>query len=101
MSFVVWAAFAIAGLVAFPIVAHLLRRGRANEREFPGAALVPPLTSTARERSRLEDYPLLALRSLLILGLAMLGAMPLVRCDRLSLDRTSGASVAIALVVDD
>ncbi|HEX4335544.1 MAG TPA: VWA domain-containing protein [Polyangiaceae bacterium] len=101
MSFVVWAALAIAGLVVGPIVAHLLHLGRAREREFPPAALVPHHRSTARERSRLEDFPLLVLRSALIVGLAMLGAMPLVRCDRLALGRTSGASVALALVLDD
>ncbi len=101
MSFVVWAALAIAGLVIGPIVAHLLHLGRAREREFPPAALVPHHRSTARERSRLEDFPLLALRSALIIGLALLGAMPLVRCDRLALGRTSGASVAFALVLDD
>jgi Mg-chelatase subunit ChlD len=101
MSFVVWAALAIAGLVVGPIVAHLLRRGRAREREFPAAALVPPLTSTARQRSRLEDWPLLVVRSALIVGLAVLGATPLVRCDRLSLARDAGASVAMAIVLDD
>ncbi len=101
MTFVVWAALAIAGFVVGPVVAHLLRRGRATEREFPAAALVPSMTSTARQRSRLEDWPLLVIRSAMIVGLAVLGAMPLVRCDRLSLARASGASVALALVVDD
>jgi hypothetical protein len=101
VSFVVWAALAIAGLVVGPIVAHLLHLGRAKEHEFPGTAFVPRHRSTARERSRLEDFPLLILRSALIIGLALLGAMPLVRCDRLALGRTSGASVAFALVLDD
>jgi hypothetical protein len=101
MSFVFWAALAVAGFVVGPIVAHLLRRGRAREREFPAAALVPPLTSTARQRSRLEDYPLLVLRAAMIVGLAVLGATPLVRCQRLSLERNQGASVAMAFVLDD
>jgi hypothetical protein len=101
LSFVFWAALGIVGLVVGPVVAHLLHRGRAREREFPPAALVPQHRSTARERSRLEDYPLLALRSLLIIGLALLGATPLVKCDRLAIGRSSGASVAFALVLDD
>jgi hypothetical protein len=101
VSFVFWAALAITGLVVGPIIAHMLRRGRANEREFPAAALVPPRTSTARQRSRLEDWPLLALRALLVVGLSVLGAAPLVRCERLSLSRTAGASVAFAIVLDD
>ncbi len=101
MTFLVAAALAIGLLVAIPIAAHLLRRGRANEREFPPAALVPAQPPVARQRSRLEDRALLALRALMILGLAVLGAAPLVRCSRLSLSRPSGASVALALVIDD
>jgi von Willebrand factor type A domain/Aerotolerance regulator N-terminal len=101
VSFVFWAALGIVGLVVGPILAHLLRRGRAKEQEFPPAALVPALTSTARQRSHLEDYPLLALRAAMIIGLAVLGATPLVRCEKLSLTREHGASVALAIVLDD
>lgn len=101
MSFVFWAALGLAALVAGPVVAHLLRRGRAEEREFPAASLVPALRSTARQRSRLEDWTLLVVRSAIIVGLAVLGATPLVRCERLSLSRASGGSVALALVLDD
>src|SRR5262249_21689555 len=42
-----------------------------------------------------------AIRASLILSLALLGATPLVRCSRLSLARPTGASVALALVIDD
>jgi hypothetical protein len=101
MSFVVAAALAIAALMAAPIVAHLLRRGRARERDFPPAALVPIAPPVARQRSRVEDRALLAVRALLIVALALIGATPLVRCSRLSLAREAGASVALALVVDD
>jgi hypothetical protein len=44
---------------------------------------------------------LLSLRALMVLGLAVLGAMPFARCSRLSLTREQGASVALALVIDD
>lgn len=101
MTFVFWAALGLVGLVAGPVIAHLLRRGRAEEREFPAASLVPALRSTARQRSRLEDWTLLIVRSAIIVGLAVLGATPLVRCERLSLARTSGGSVALAVVLDD
>ena len=36
-----------------------------------------------------------------MIGLAVLGATPFVRCSRLALQRAGGASVAIALVIDD
>ena len=101
MSFVVLAALAIALLVGAPFVAHLLRRGRAREQDFPPAALVPSVPPVARQRSRLEDRLLLAVRAALIVALALLGATPLIRCSRLSLARSSGASVAIVIVLDD
>ena len=101
MSFLVAAALGVGLFVAIPIAAHLLRRGRARERPFPPAALVPAARSVARERATLEDRLLLAIRGLLILILAVIGATPFVRCSRLSLSRSSGASVAFALVIDD
>jgi hypothetical protein len=101
LSFVTLLALGLSLLVAIPTLAHLLRRGRAKEQPFPPAALVPEAKATTRERSRLEDRGLLLLRALMILSLAVLGAGPLVRCSRVALGRTGGASVAIALVVDD
>ncbi len=101
MSFLVIAALAVGLLIAVPIAAHLLRRGRAEEQEFPPAALVPSKQTVARQRSRLEDRALLGLRASIILALAALGATPLVQCSRLSLARQAGASVGMALVLDD
>src|SRR5690606_34662892 len=54
-----------------------------------------------KERHRLDDRALFAVRLLSILALAVLGAAPFVTCAGLSLSRTSGASVAFALVLDD
>lgn len=101
MSFAVALALAVGVLVAAPFVAHLLRRSRAEEREFPPAHLVPVAEPVARQRSRLEDRLLLAVRAAMILALAVLGATPLVRCSRLSIARQSGGSVALAVIVDD
>jgi len=101
VSFVTLLALGLSLLVAAPTLAHLLRRGRASEQAFPPAALVPVTRATARERSRLEDRGLLLLRALMILCLAALGAGPLVRCSRVALGRSGGASVAIAIIVDD
>jgi von Willebrand factor type A domain/Aerotolerance regulator N-terminal len=101
VSFLVAAALGVGLLIAAPIAAHLLRRGKARERAFAPTALVPAARSVARERATLEDRALLSLRALLILCLAVIGATPLVRCSRLSLNRSAGASVAFALVLDD
>lgn len=101
MSFLIAAALALGVFVAAPVAAHLLRRGRAEEQEFPPAHLVPVAYRSARKKSRLEDRWLLLVRALLVFALAIVGAVPFVRCSRLALDRDAGASVALALVIDD
>src|SRR5262249_28630660 len=83
------------------VLAHLLRRRQAEERPFPPARLVPPTQPAARRRSLLEDRALFAVRALAVIGLAVLGATPFIHCSRLSITRRSGASVALALVIDD
>ncbi|MEP7126328.1 MAG: BatA and WFA domain-containing protein [Byssovorax sp.] len=101
MSFLTLGGLLIALLVAAPIAAHLLRRKQAEEQLFPPARLVPPTQPSARKRSLLEDRALFSVRALAVLGLAILGATPFVRCSRLSLTRNHGASVALAFVIDD
>jgi von Willebrand factor type A domain/Aerotolerance regulator N-terminal len=101
MSFLSIGGLLIALLVVAPIAAHLLRRRQAEEQLFPAARLVPPTPPTARKRSLLEDRALFSVRALAVLGLAILGATPFVRCSRLSLTRSNGASVALAIVLDD
>jgi hypothetical protein len=101
MSFLVPLGLLVGLAVALPLVAHLLRRRKPLERAFPPARLVPTAPPVARRRAHLEDRFLLALRALAVAALALLAASPLVRCSRLSLDRRGGASVALALVIDD
>jgi len=100
VSFLTVLALGIAVLVVAPYLAHRLRRRRADERPFAPARLVPPTPPKARRRSRLEDRTLFAIRAASIVALALLGASPLVRCSRLALSR-GGASVAVAIVLDD
>lgn len=87
--------------MAAPLIAHLLRRGRAPERAFPATALVPTARALSQKRTRLQDRALFALRAAMIGLCALLGATPLVQCSRLSLTRDSGASVVLAVVIDD
>jgi hypothetical protein len=101
VSFVTAIGLAVAVLVAFPYMAHRLRRRRAEERPFAGAHLVPAAPPRARRRSQLEDRALFALRAASVVALAGLAASPLVRCSRLSLHREGGASIAMAIVLDD
>jgi hypothetical protein len=101
MSFVYAAALGVAFLVVAPFVAHLLQRRRADERDFPPARLVPPSQPVARRRRHIDDRALYAVRTLAVLGLALLGAAPFARCSSLALGREAGASVALAIVLDD
>ncbi|MBX3233093.1 MAG: BatA and WFA domain-containing protein [Labilithrix sp.] len=100
MTFVAVLALGIGLFVVAPYLAHRLRRQRADEVPFAPVRLVPPTPPRARRRSRLEDRSLFALRAASIVALALLGASPLVRCSRLALSR-GGASVAVAIVLDD
>ncbi|MGZ3454335.1 MAG: vWA domain-containing protein [Polyangiales bacterium] len=101
MRFLVPLGLLVAALVVGPLVAHLLRRRRPEERPFPAARLVPTAPPVARRRAHLEDRWLLLIRALAVLLLALLAASPLVRCSSLSLDRKGGASIALAIVIDD
>ncbi len=101
MTFLTTVALAVGLLVVAPYLAHRLRRRRAEEQPFPPARLVAPSPPRARRRSRLEDRALYATRTAAIVALAALGATPFVRCSRLSLERSAGASVAMAIVLDD
>jgi hypothetical protein len=101
VTFLSTLALAVALLVVAPYVAHRLRRRRAEEQLFPPARLVQPAPPQSRRRSRVEDRALLATRGAAVLLLALLGATPFVHCSRLSLQRSGGASVALAIVVDD
>src|SRR5262245_9940504 len=101
MSFLTLAALLIAVLAGAPLMAHLLRRRQAQEQPFPAARLVPPTPPVARRRSALEERALFAVRASAVIGLAILGATPFVRCSRVALARREGASVALAIVIDD
>ncbi|HMI83613.1 MAG TPA: VWA domain-containing protein [Polyangiaceae bacterium] len=101
MTFAYVAALAVALLVAAPFVAHLLQRRRADERAFPPARLVAPSPPVARRRRHIDDRALYAVRTAAVLALALLGATPFVRCSSLALGRQGGASLALAIVLDD
>ncbi len=101
MSFVVTLALLIGLLTLVPVLAHLLRRGHAKEVPFPPTRFIPTQEHVAKRRSRFEDRLLLTLRASIIAVLALIGATPLLRCERAVLERRNGASVAVVIVLDD
>lgn len=101
MTFLAIGALAIALLVIVPLLAHLLQRGGQKPLDFPLVRLAVPAAKLEAQRRRFDDRWLFTLRALLVIALALLGAVPLVQCDRPSLTRRQGASVALAIVLDD
>ena len=101
MSFLTVGSLAIALLVVIPFIAHLLQRGGRAPVDFSLARLVKPTAKLATRKSRFDDRVLFAVRALLLTTLALLGAAPLVRCSHPTLARPRGASIALALVIDD
>ena len=101
MSFLTWAALGVAALVVAPLIAHLLRRRPPEELPFAATKLVPARTAVAQRRTAIEDRALFAIRALSVLALAVLGATPFITCQRLSLAREGGASVALTIILDD
>lgn len=101
MSFLTWAALGVAALVVAPLIAHLLRRRPPEELPFAATKLVPARTAVAQRRTAVEDRALFAIRALAIIALALLGATPFVTCQRLSIAREGGASVALTIILDD
>ena len=101
MTFVTASALLIALFVALPAIAHMLKWGGAAPLPFALSRLVKPEDQLSSRRGQFHDRLLFTLRALLILALALLGAVPLVRCDHPMLTRQNGASVALAIVLDD
>jgi hypothetical protein len=97
------APLALAALLALfgPVIAHALRQGQSRAFVFPATRFVDPRQASTKERRRLKDRMLLAIRLLSIACLTLLGATPFVSCSRLSLARDRGASMAVVLIVDD
>lgn len=101
MTFLAVSALSIVLFAAAPFAAHLLRRRRTEEQPFPPATLVPGTETQTRRRRALEDRLLLGIRVLALVALALLSATPFTHCAALTLARRDGASVALAIVLDD
>ncbi len=72
--------YVLGGLaVALPILLHLIRQRPKDEQLFSSLLFLKPTPPRLTKRSRLDQWPLLLLRVLAILGLAFAFARPFVR----------------------
>ena len=82
MGFLTPALLAGAALVAIPIVLHLVMRRQPRELTFPALRFVQQRREANRRRMQLRHWLLLALRCLLVAGLAVALARPTLKGDR-------------------
>ncbi|MCH2113583.1 MAG: BatA domain-containing protein [Pirellulales bacterium] len=86
-------------LVALPVLLHLVMRRQPRKLAFPALQFVRRRQQANRRRMNLRNWLLLALRCLLVAGLAVALARPTLR--RSGLHGKEGAPLAVALVVDN
>jgi len=65
--------------IGLPILFHLIRRQPRGQRQFSSLMFLKPTPPTLTRRSRLENWPLLLLRALALLLLAIAFARPFLR----------------------
>src|SRR5688572_15319695 len=86
-------------LVAIPIALHLVMRRQPRELVFPALRFVEQRRDANRRRMKLRHWLLLALRCLLIAGLAAALARPTLKGT--GLKGKEGAPLAVSLVIDN
>ncbi|TWU28111.1 vWA domain-containing protein [Bythopirellula polymerisocia] len=99
MGFLTPALLAGAGLVVVPIILHLVMRRQPKQVTFPALQFVKRRQQANRRRLNFRHLLLLALRCLLIAGIAMALARPTLRGS--GLRGKEGAPLAVAVVLDN
>ncbi|QDT75972.1 BatA domain-containing protein [Lacipirellula limnantheis] len=86
-------------LIAIPVVLHLVMRQQPRELTFPALRFVKQRRDSNRRKMKLRHWLLLALRCLLIAGLAIALARPTFKGT--GLHGKDGAPLAVNLVIDN
>jgi hypothetical protein len=86
-------------LAALPLVIHLLRQNRARVITFPSVILLRSTRTKTWRRSRLQEWLLLLVRTMILLLLVMLMAGPSVKADLPSW--LAPRETTLALVIDN
>lgn len=100
MSFLFPLALLGALLAGVVVLAHALFRGPLAKTEFFALRFVPRFDETTRNERRIDDRWLLLVRVLWILAIALLGAGPFVRCERLGVSG-GGDGRGVGVILDD
>ncbi len=90
--------YVLGGLaIALPILFHLIRRRPKDDQLFSSHLFLKPTPPRLTKRSRLDQWPLLLLRILAVLGLAFAFARPFVRDADFAVEPEPGKHLAILL----
>lgn len=92
-------ALGLLGMLAIPLLAHLIRRRPDSQRAYGAMLLLQRLPRTIRRRRRIEDRLLLIVRSLLVSAVVVAVARPQLQWPG-AIPEFGGAE-AIVIVVDD
>ncbi|MEA3246030.1 MAG: BatA domain-containing protein [Gemmatimonadota bacterium] len=95
MTWAAPAALAGLGLLALPVLIHLMGAGRATVRRFPSLRFIPGTRLPPVRRRRIHDVPLLLLRLLALAAATLAVARPLTRGAA-----TPAALVSRVIIVD-
>lgn len=90
--------YVLGGLaITLPILFHLIRRRPKDDQLFSSHLFLKPTPPRLTKRSRLDQWPLLLLRILAVLGLAFAFARPFVRDADLAIEPEPGKHLAILI----
>ncbi len=90
--------YVLGGLaIALPILFHLIRRRPKDDQLFSSHMFLKPTPPRLTKRSRLDQWPLLLLRILAVLGMAFAFARPFVRDSEFAIEADPGKHLAILL----
>ena len=92
-------ALGLLGMLAIPLLAHLIRRRPDDQRAYGAMLLLQRLPRKIRRRRRIEDRLLLAARSLLVAAVVVFVARPQLQWPG-AIPEFGGAD-AIVIVIDD
>jgi hypothetical protein len=101
MSALIWGnplAWLGAAAIAIPILVHLLATFRARRLPFPTLRFLPEAMPAAVRARRLEDWPLLVLRCLIVAVAVAALAQPWLALE--GRDAATGRAAALAVIVD-
>ncbi len=102
MSFLFPYAFAIAGFIFLPFIAHRIQQRFKTKISFAATKFLRNNPSIETKRSHIQDIFLLMVRICILVSITLLATSMMVRCNsQAGFQRKKGASIACVILLDD